>query len=40
MKTLIKTYPIALPLFCTTRIILSNNITKRFIEVLVSNLTA
>lgn len=31
MKNLIQAYPISLPLFCTTRVHLPNNVTKRFI---------
>lgn len=40
MQNLISLYPIALPLFCTTRIYLPDNTTKRFIEVLVDNADA
>lgn len=40
MQNLITLYPIALPLFCTTRIYLPNNSTKRFIEVLVNHADA
>ena len=39
MQNLISLYPIALPIFCTTRIYLPNNITKRFVEVLVENIS-
>jgi hypothetical protein len=38
MQNMISLYPIALPLFCTTRIYLANNSTKRFTEVLVGNI--
>jgi hypothetical protein len=40
MQNLITLYPISLPLFCTTRIYLANNATKRFIEVLVDNVNS
>lgn len=40
MENLITLYPVSLPLFCTTRIYLANNVTKRFIEVLVDNISA
>lgn len=39
MKNLISLYPVALPLFCTTRVYLPNNVTKRFVEVLVDNMS-
>lgn len=39
MKYLLSECPIAIPLLSTTRIYLSNNTTKRFIEVLVDSVT-
>jgi hypothetical protein len=39
IRNLISQYPIAIPLLSATRIYLSNNTTKRFVEVLVDSLT-